>query len=73
MAERKAAGHRAPARPDLDALFERARHIKLTEEDLRAQRASFIYGNAPEGSNITKESALKAVRSFRITPDFSES
>lgn len=67
MAERKAALRRAPERPALQALYERARNTVLTDEDLQQQRASFIYGNAPEGSRITKESAEKASRSIRIT------
>lgn len=32
----------------------------MTEEQLQEQRASFVYGNAPEGSGITKASALRA-------------
>jgi len=67
MAERQAARYRAPERPELDRLFKQARQTTLTEEDLAAQRASFVYGNAPEGSNITKESALKALRTIRVT------
>ena len=67
MAERKAALTRAPARPALDALLERARETVLTEEELKEQRASFIYGNAPKGSRITKESAREAVDRIRVT------
>lgn len=67
MAERKAALRRAPERPELQALFERAKTVVLTDEDLQAQRASFIYGNAPAGSDITKESAVKASKRIRIT------
>ena len=67
MAERKAALKRAPERPELEALLERARHTILTDDQLLEQRASFVYGNAPKGSRITKESALKAARSIRVT------
>jgi hypothetical protein len=66
MAERKAALKRAPERQELNALLERAKKVVLTDEDLREQRASFVYGNAPKGSRITKESARKAVDSLRI-------
>jgi hypothetical protein len=66
MAERKSALKRAPARPALDALLERAKSVVLTEDQLREQRASFIYGNAPKGSRITKESARKAVDRARV-------
>jgi hypothetical protein len=60
MAERKVALRRAPKRPELQALLEQARSVVVTGDDLREQRASFVYGNAPKGSRITKESARKA-------------
>lgn len=66
MAERKAALKRAPERPELEALLERAKQVVLTDDDLIEQRASFVYGNAPKDSRITKESARKAVRSIRV-------
>lgn len=68
MAERKAALGRAPDRPELRALLERAKSVTLTDEELLEQRASFIYGNAPADSQITKESARKAVRRIRLGP-----
>lgn len=60
MAERKAALNRAPERPRLEELLERAKDHELSDEELRAQRASFVYGNAPKGSRITKESAIQS-------------
>ena len=66
MAERKAALKRAPARPALDALLEHAKKVTLTEAELQEQLASFVYGNAPEGSRITKESARKAATRVRV-------
>jgi hypothetical protein len=66
MAERKSALTRAPERPRLDALLERAKTVELTEAQLKEQRASFIYGNAPKGSRITKESARKATEHIRV-------
>jgi hypothetical protein len=68
MAERKSALRRAPQRPELDRLLEQARTTVVTEEVLREQRASFVYGNAPRGSRITKESARAAVGRIRVTP-----
>ena len=68
MAERKAALGRAPDRPELRALLKRAKSVTLTDEELLEQRASFIYGNAPADSQITKESARKAVRRIRLGP-----
>lgn len=66
MAERKSALRRAPARPELDRLLNRAKSREVTEEQLKAQRASFIYGNAPKGSRITKDSAKRAVGRIRV-------
>ena len=59
MAERKSALKRAPERPELTRLLERAKTAVVTDEQLREQRASFVYGNAPQGSRITKESARR--------------
>ena len=66
MAKHEAAGKRAPDRPELRALLERAGSITLTEEELREQKASFVYGNAPKGLEITRESAREAVDRIRI-------
>ena len=66
MAERKSALKRAPERPALQALLDHARTVVLTDDELQEQRASFIYGNAPKGSRITKESARQAVSRIRI-------
>lgn len=67
MAERKAALRRAPPRPELQELLERAKTAVVTDELLQEQRASFVYGNAPKGSRITKESAREAAKRLRIT------
>lgn len=66
MAERKAALERAPERPQLRALLDNAKTVTVTDADLRAQRASFVYGNAPKGSRITKDSAAKSVDRIRV-------
>ena len=67
MAERKQALKRAPERPELQKLLEHAKTITVTDEQLQEQRVSFVYGNAPKGSRITKESALKAANRIRVT------
>lgn len=67
MAERKSALKRAPARPALDALLAEARNATLTEEEIREQLASFVYGNAPKGSRITKDSARRAATRVRVS------
>ncbi len=66
MAERKVALNRAPERPELLAAFERAKSVVLTDTQLEEQRASFVYGNAPKGSRITKESAARSVSHIRV-------
>ena len=66
MAERKAALNRAPARPALEALLEKAKTVVLSDQELQEQRASFVYGNAPKNSGITKDSARKAVARIRV-------
>ena len=67
MAERKSALRRAPDRPELQKKLERAKTIVVTDEQLQEQRVSFVYGNAPEGSKITKDSARRATQHLRIT------
>lgn len=66
MAERKAALSRAPERPKLRKLLNGAKTVTVTDAELRAQRASFVYGNAPKGSRITKDSATKSVDRIRV-------
>ncbi len=62
MAERKSALKRAPKRPELDKLLNEAKSKPPSDEQVQEQRASFVYGNAPKGSRITKESAQKAAK-----------
>lgn len=64
MAIRKSALTSPPARPELDRLLERARTTGVTDEQLKQQRISFVYGNAPENSGITKETAKTAADSI---------
>ena len=68
MADRKSALKPPPARPELDRLLEQARKNGVTEEQLLEQRVSFAYGNAPEDSAITKESAQRAANRVRLAP-----
>jgi hypothetical protein len=67
MAERKTALKRAPERPNLQKLLEHAKTVVVSDELLQKQRASFVYGNAPFGSRITKESAERASTRIRVT------
>ena len=67
MAERKSALKRAPERPELEKLLERARTTVVSDEQLLEQRISFVYGNAPHNSRITKESARTSSTRIRVT------
>lgn len=67
MAERKSALERAPDRPELRRKLDLARIVEVTDDQLREQRISFVYGNAPMGSRITKESARRATEHIRIS------
>ena len=66
MAARKPFFGPTPNHPELDKLLEQARSIDITDDQLREQRVSFAYGNAPQNAKITKESVREASKSFRI-------
>jgi hypothetical protein len=69
MAARKAFFGPAPSHPELDRLREETSRIRVTDAQLAEQRISFIYGNAPADSSITKESARRASHRFRLFED----
>lgn len=69
MPARVALFKKAPARPELERLLEASRQTKITNAEMLDQRISFAYGNAPEGSKITKDSARKAAMRIRLTQD----
>lgn len=56
MADRKQFENVAKPDPELMHLLEATRNRPVTEEELREQRISFAYGNAPASDLITKES-----------------
>lgn len=67
MVARKSVLKPAPHRAELERLLAASVAAGVTDEQLREQRISFVYGNAPEGSRITRASARSAVESMRIT------
>lgn len=69
MAARKPILGPTPDHPELDRLLEQARKTEITDEQLKEQRISFAYGNAPADAKITKESVREASDSFRIKRD----
>lgn len=67
MAARKSLQHPAPPRHDLEALLEESRQRGVTDEQLRDQRVSFAFGNAPfDAENVTRLSVETSSRRNRI-------
>jgi hypothetical protein len=61
MAERKPFLGDIKQDAELNTLLEASRAKKVTDDELREQRISFAYGNAPANAkNITKDSIRKA-------------
>jgi hypothetical protein len=69
MAERKPFLGNIKKDPELEKLLVESRRTPVTEADLRLQRVSFAFGNAPaRAKNITKDSVRRASESIKITP-----
>jgi hypothetical protein len=67
MADRKQFFGEIKADPDLKRMLEESR--SPTEEDLREQRISFAFGNAPaDATSITKDSVRRASEHIRLKP-----
>ena len=66
MAEQKMIMAEPPPRPELDRLIAKARETRVSDEELREQRVSFAYGNAPESDLITKESVRTSSETLRM-------
>jgi len=55
--------------PELLKVLEKLRDKAVAEEELREQRISFAFGNAPANAkNITKESVRHASENIRLQP-----
>jgi len=52
---------KAPARPELDRLIEAARSVVMTPAQLQQQKISFVFGQMPEESGVTKEQVAEAI------------
>lgn len=67
MAERKPFLGPIKSDPELQNLLEESRRTPVSEDDLREQRISFAYGNAPASAkSITKDSVRKASQSIKL-------
>jgi hypothetical protein len=56
--------------PELKKILEESKATKVTEEELREQRISFAFGNAPHDSEnrITKDSVRIASEHIKLLP-----
>jgi hypothetical protein len=66
MADRKQFQNIPEVDKELMAILDRSRNIPATEEELREQRISFAFGNAPDSSLITKESVRCASKHISL-------
>lgn len=66
MAARKQFQSNLQVDPEFQRVMQNARCRKVTEEELRAQRISFAYGNALNAEEITKDTVSDASRSIRL-------
>ncbi len=67
MADRKQFIGDIKTDPELLKALEESRATPVTEEELREQRISFAFGNAPANAkNITKESERHIPRNIRL-------
>jgi hypothetical protein len=67
MADRKQFFGEIKADPELVKALEASRETVVTEQELREQRISFAFGNAPAGATkITKESVRQASEHIRL-------
>jgi len=67
MADRKQFQNVPPPDPELMRLLSESRNRTVTEEELKEQRVSFAFGNAPVAASdrITKESVREASTHIR--------
>jgi len=56
--------------PELAKILDASKNVPVTEDELREQRISFAFGNAPQGSEnrITKASVKRASEHIRLLP-----
>ena len=66
MADRKQFQNVPAPDPELMRLLDASRNRVVTEEELREQRVSFAFGNAPESKLITKDSVRAASTKIRL-------
>jgi hypothetical protein len=68
MADRKQFFGEITTDPELLKVLEVSRQTLVTEEELREQRISFAFGNAPANAKNTKDSVRQASEHIRLLP-----
>jgi hypothetical protein len=70
MADRQQFLKKIEPDPELAKILEDSKATAVSEADLKEQRISFAYGNAPRGSEnrITKESVRAASEHIKLLP-----
>lgn len=67
MADRKQFAGEIKADPELQKILDSCKEKPITEEELREQRISFAFGNAPANAqNITKDSVRHTSENIRL-------
>jgi hypothetical protein len=66
MANRKQFFGEIKTSPELVKALEAIREARVTEEELREQRISFAFGNAPANSKSTKEDVQQASKHLQL-------
>ena len=66
MADRKQFMNVEAADSELIRLLDATRDVVVSEEELREQRISFAFGNAPHSLDITRDSVVRASKSMRL-------
>jgi hypothetical protein len=68
MADRKQFFGEIKPDPELMKALEASRQTPVTEGELREQRISFAFGNAPASAKNTKDSVRRASENIRLLP-----
>lgn len=70
MADRQQFLKKIEPDPELTQILEKSKAKPVTEEELKEQRISFAYGNAPQASEhrITKDSVRAASEHIKLMP-----
>jgi len=66
MPERKQFQSSLTVDAELAELLQKARSEPASEDDLREQRISFAFGNAPQSELITKDSVRRSSQNIRL-------